>query len=375
MKRIALVFLCLISVAAAMVWRAKSAKAQEGSASPRESAAVAVSIAQVGQRDMQVWLTGIGAVQASETVTVRPRVGGALEEVHFQEGAMVRQGDVLAQIDPRPYRAVLSQAEAKKAQDEAQLANARQALTRAESLIKENAVSRQVLDQAAASAGQLAAQVQADQAAVEAAQLDLDFTTVRAPISGRAGLRMVDAGNLVTASQDGGLVVLTQLQPVSVIFSIPQEKLAALQPHMKPGAEALTVQAMDDDGRTLAEGKLTLVDNRIDEATGNLKLKATFPNDDLALWPGLYVSARVLVDTKRAALVVPAEVVQPGLDGPFAYVVKEDRTVEARQLKPGMTLDGLTLVEDGLRHGERVVRDGQTKLKPGLQVSPTSTEL
>jgi len=230
-------------------------------------------------------------------------------------------------------------------------------------------VSKQVLDQAEAAAGQLEALVNADQAAIDAAQLDLDFTTVRAPISGRTGVRMVDAGNVVTASQTAGLVVLTELQPISVIFTLPQRHLTELQPFMKPDATAPPVHATNDDGTPLDQGTLALVDNQIDNNTGTLRLKATFPNKDFTLWPGQYVSAKVLVETKKGALVVPAEVVQPGLNGPFAYIVKDDETVEVRQLKTGLTQDGLTVIEDGLKAGDRVVRDGQSKLKPGAKVS------
>lgn len=365
-----LIILLIVSAASAYVVRNRanaSAKASgQGSRGPQE---VPVVIAEVVSEDIPIWLEGIGNVQAANTVTVRPRVGGALESVSFTEGAMVKEGDVLAQIDRRPFQSVLSQAEAKKAQDEAQLANARATLSRAESLVKENAISRQLVDQAEAAAGQLEAQVKADQAAIDAAQLDLDFTTVRAPISGRTGVRMVDAGNVVTGSQAEGLVVLTELQPISVIFTLPQRYLAQLRPHMKPGSAELPVQATEDDGTLLDEGVLKLVDNQIDNTTGTLRLKASFPNKDFTLWPGQYLNAKVLVDTMKDAVVVPAEVIQPGLNGPFAYLVKEDETVEVRQVKPGLTLEGLTVIEEGLQPGDRVVRDGQSKLKPGAKVA------
>lgn len=372
MKKVSWFLMTLLALSATSAYvvrnRAGSA-AKGGSPGPRGPQEVPVVITEVLSEDIPIWLEGIGNVQAANTVTVRPRVGGILEKVSFTEGAMVKEGDVLAQIDPRPFESVLAQAKAKKAQDEAQLSNAQATLTRAQSLVKENAISRQLVDQAEASAGQLAAQVKADQAAIDAAQLDLDFTTVRAPISGRTGVRMVDAGNVVTASQTGGLVVLTEMQPISVIFTLPQRHLADLRPHMKPGAPELRVQAVEDDGTLLDEGSLKLVDNQIDNTTGTLRLKASFPNKDFTLWPGQYLNARVLVETKRDAVVVPPEVIQPGLKGPFAYLVKEDQTVEARQVKTGMTMDGLTVIEEGLQPGDRVVRDGQSKLKPGAKVS------
>ncbi|WP_218280140.1 efflux RND transporter periplasmic adaptor subunit [Verrucomicrobium spinosum] len=224
-----LFLLVLVAAGAAVFWRARAsgsgAGAGQAGAKPAGPQAVAVLVAQAESRDVPVWLTGIGSVQAFNTVTVRPRVGGSLDQVNFTEGATVRQGEVLAQIDPRPYRSVLAQAQAKKAQDEAQLTNARLELTRVQSLVKNNAVSQQVLDQSLASVAQLTAMVQADQAAVESAQLDLDFTTVRAPIAGRTGVRLVDAGNVVTANQGAGIVVVTQLKPISLVFTLPQQNL------------------------------------------------------------------------------------------------------------------------------------------------------
>ena len=365
-----LIVLLILSVACVLVWKAR-AKSLAGSSNkgPKGPQVVPVVLVEVTRQDVPVWLEGLGTVQASNTVTVRPRVGGALESVEFTEGAMVKEGDVLARIDARPYESVLAQAKAKKAQDQAQLASAAATLARSQTLVKENAVSRQVLDQSEAAAGQLEALVKADQAAIEAAQLDLDFTTVRAPISGRTGVRMVDKGNIVTAGQAEGLVVLTQLQPISVIFTLPQRHLESLRPHMKPGAPALRVQTEDEAGKLLDEGRLELVDNQIENSTGTLRLKATFPNKDYTLWPGQYVSARVLVETKADAVVVPTEVVQPGLEGPFAYLLKPDQTVEVRQLKAGMTFEGMTVIEEGLSPGDKVVRDGQSKLKPGAKVS------
>lgn len=366
-----LIVLLLLGGLSFLIWQARAkavANAAKGGP-PRGAQVVPVMVAEVSRRDIPVWLEGIGTVQASNTVTVRPRVGGTLETVAFTEGAMVKQGDVLARIDPRPFESVLAQAKAKKLQDEAQLANAAAVLARAQSLVKDNAVSKQLVDQAAAQASQLEALVKADQAAIDAAQLDLDFTEVRAPISGRTGVRKVDAGNVVTANQTEGLVVVTQLQPVSLIFTLPQRDLPSLRAHMKPGAATLKAQAVDDDGSVLDEGTLELVDNLIDESTGTLRLKASFPNQNFSLWPGQYLSGRVLVETKKDSLVVPTEVVQPGLKGDFVYLMKDDSTVEARQVTTGMTLEGMTVIEQGLQAGDRVVREGQNKLKPGMKVS------
>ena len=365
-----LVALLALSAVSFLIWKVHAnTLANAAKTGPRGAQVVPVTLAEATSRDIPVWLQGIGTVQASNTVTVRPRVGGTLESVGFSEGSIVQQGDVLARIDPRPFQSVLSQAQAKKLQDEAQLTNANAALERAQKLAKENAVSQQLLDQAEAAAGQLAAQVKSDQAAIDAAQLDLDFTVVRAPIKGRTGIRRVDAGNEVTASQAEGLVVLTQLQPVTLIFTLPQRDLAALSPHMKPGSPPIKAQAVDEDGKTLDEGTLELVDNQIDDTTGTLRLKASFPNQDYKLWPGQYLSGRVLVETKEDSLVVPTETVQPGLKGSFVYLVKEDQTVEARQVTTGMSFEGMTVIEQGLKPGDRVVREGQNKLKPGAKVS------
>lgn len=375
--RLLLPLLVLLGIVAVVAWRLTAARASAQSATAAAAAAraprsVPVVIADAVERDVPVWLSGIGAVQAYNTVTVRPRVGGTLDSVNFSEGQTVAAGDVIAQIDPRPYRAALDRAIAQKAQYDAQLKNARLELVRIRSLVASNAESRQLLEQNEAAVAQYEALSAGAQAAIDAARLDLDFTTVRAPIAGRTGVRRVDAGNIVTAGQPDGLVVLTQIQPVSVVFTLPQRHLAALRPGaQKAAADAasrLIVQALDDQGGVLADGRLDLVDNQIDAATGTLRLKATFLNASLALWPGQFVSARVLVETRPHAVVVPTPVVQNGLDGPFAYVVTGSNTVEPRPVKPGPVLDGYTLIESGLLPGERVVVDGHAKLKPGSLV-------
>lgn len=371
MKRTRWILLLLMATAAAAAYAWQTRAARERDAKKTTAApSVSVLATKVVTRDVPIWLSGIGTVQAYNTVTVRPRVSGTLEQVTFKEGSLVNKDDVLAQIDPRPYRATLAQAQARKAQTEAQLLNARQELARIQSLLKSNAVSQQSLDQIEATVAQFVATLQETTAAVESAQLDLDFTTVRAPITGHTGIRMLDAGNIVTANQTGGLVTLTQLQPITLVFTLPQQQLAALRPHIKPGDAPLTVQALGDDGVLLDEGKLELVDNQIDTSTGTLRLKARFKNDKFTLWPGQFVSARVLVETRKAMTVVPSEVVQPGLDGPFAYLIKADNTVETRLLKTGLNLDGWTIIEQGLQPGDRVVRDGQSKLKNGAMISP-----
>lgn len=346
-----------------------AAKQEPAAKSAPAPAGVPVVAAVASRQDVPIWLSGLGTVQASRTVTVHPRVNGALEQVNFVEGQAVKAGDILARIDPRPYESALEQARARKAQDEAQLANALRERDRIRELVESNAESRRALDQQEAAVVQYTALVQAGQAAVGAAQLDLDFTTVRSPIAGRTGIRLIDAGNLIPAASGSGIVVVAQLQPVAVVFALPQQHLPALRRRMAADPSPLPVQALAEDGAVLAEGKLELIDNQIDAATGTLRLKALFPNADFSLWPGQFVSARVLVEIQRQAIVVPSQVVQAGLDGPFAYVVKADGTVEARPLKVGPAVAGQTIVTQGLQPGERVVRDGQSKLQPGVRVA------
>lgn len=369
-KRWIVILLLLAGISVTVVMRKKSAAAKADAAKPASPQSVAVIVGEVRRVDVPIWLTGIGAVQAANTVTVRPRVGGALNKVNFTEGALVKEGEIIAEIDPRPYEAALAQAEAKKLQDEASLANARLEETRFSDLLKNDAVSKQQADQSSSSVSQLEALSKADEAAIQAARLDLEFTKVRAPISGRTGVRLVDAGNLVTANQATGLVVITEIQPISVIFTLPQQNLAALSTATKPGAPKLKVEALGEDNKILAEGELELIDNQIDTNTGTLKLKARFANENLTLWPGQFVSARVLVDTRRDSMVVAPEAVQPGLDGTFCYVMKDDHTVEARPVKAGLRVDDGTVIEEGLKAGEKVVVTGHTKLRPGSKVKP-----
>ncbi len=361
-----LIIIIALSVVAVWYFRPKtndSAKAPEG------KKPVPVITMSAEDRDIPIWLTGLGAVQAYNKVTIRPRVGGMLDRIHFTEGQSVKEGDVLAIIDPRPYESLLAQAKAKVAQTSAQLANAVKDMERNDKLVKSGAVSQQILEQLEATVAQITAQKQADVAAMESAQLDLDFTTVKAPIAGKTGMRLIDQGNLVTANQDGGLVVISQFQPISVVFTLPQSNLPAIRKKLTTDAPELTVEALTDEGQVLAEGKLALIDNEIDVNSGTMKLKASFPNADQALWPGQFLSARVLVETRKKAVVIPTQAITAGLNGPFVYVVKTDLTVEPRNVKPGSQVNEITIIEEGLKSGEQVVIDGQSKLQPGASVS------
>ncbi len=279
---------------------------------------VPVVAAAVGQKDVPIYLDGLGTVQAFNSVTIRPRVDGQLETIAFTEGEEVKAGDLLATIDPRPFQSALTQAEAKKRQDEAQFANAQTILTRNTELLKKGALDKQTFDTSKSQADQLQATVQADQAALENAQTQLSYTQIASPIAGRVGVRQVDAGNIVRAGDPNGLVVVTQLQPISVVFTLPQQELPAVLERSGDGA-ALPVRVFDrSNTRPLGEGTLAVIDNQIDQGTGTVKLKATFPNEDQRLWPGQFVNARLLLTTRKDAAVIAASAVQRGPNGTYA---------------------------------------------------------
>ncbi len=328
---------------------------------------VPVEAATAARRDVPVLLQGLGNVQAYNTVTVRPQVDGQLIQVAFTEGQTVRAGEVLARIDPRSYQAALDQALAKKTQDEAQLANARNDLQRYSGLLEHNYSSRQQYDTTRSLVAQLEAAVRGDQAAVDSARVQLGYTTLTAPLEGRAGIRLVDQGNIVRAGDSGGLVTITQMQPISVVFTLPEKTVTRLVKGMT--AEPPPVVVLSRDGKeTLDQGRLTLVDNQIDPATGTIRLKATLPNRDGLLWPGQFVTVRVTVEIRLQALSVPATAVLRGQQGAYAYVIKADGTVEMRPLTVGPIADGMAVIESGIAEGETVVTAGQYRLQPGARV-------
>ena len=329
---------------------------------------VPVIAGNVQQKDLPFYLDGLGTVQALNTVTVRPRVDGELTKVTFVEGQDVKAGDLLAQIDDAPFKAQLQQAEAKKAQDEAILANARLDLERYLDLTKRNVISPQQYDTQKALVAQLEATGKANQATIESAKVQLAYTTIVSPIAGRTGIRQVDQGNIVHPGDQRGLVVITQLQPLSVVFTLPAQNLGETHNQMKQG-EPLKVIAVDRDNKTVIDtGKLTVMDNQIDTATGTILLKATFPNRDMQLWPGQFVNTRLLLSVRKQGLVVPASVIQRGPNGAFAFVIKEDLTVEMRPVTVARIENDQALIDQGLQSGERVVFDGQYKLQPGSRV-------
>ncbi|WP_431858125.1 efflux RND transporter periplasmic adaptor subunit [Azospirillum sp.] len=320
----------------------------------------------VGREDVPIWLDGIGTVQAFNSVTVRVRVDGELQQVAFAEGQTVQAGDVLARIDPRPLQAQLAQAEAKKAQDEAQLANARRDLER--NLNLREYASKQTVDTQRAQVAQFEALVRSDDAAIETVKVQLGYTTITAPIGGRIGIRGVDQGNIVRASDQNGLATITQVQPISVLFTLPEQALPQVLDAQAAGV--VKVVALDRAGRApLGEGTLAVVDNQIDTGTGTVRLKAVFPNEPQRLWPGQFVNVRLLAAVRKGGTVVPASVVQRGPQGTYAYVIKEDQTVEQRPVKVARSEDTRALVDEGLSPGERVVVDGQYRLQPGARVA------
>lgn len=332
------------------------------------SPAIPVEAASVKRQDVPVLMSNIGAVQAYQSVLVRPRVDGTIQQFMFTEGQDVKAGDKLALIDPRPYQTALDQALAKKAADQAQLANAERDLTRYANLARSDFASRQQLDTQQAVVAQLQATIAGDEAAAAAARLNVEYSHIVSPIDGRTGLRMVDAGNLVHASDSTGIVSIAQIHPIAVVFTLPQEQLPQIQASMARGT--LPVQAFTQDGRTqLSAGKLLTIDNSIDPATGTIKLKAEFANTDDKLWPGQFVNARLQVDTLKGALTVPSIAIQRGPAGLFVYVIKPDGTVA---MQPAETVqdDGQTaVIARGLDEGAQVVVNGMSRLQNGSHVS------
>lgn len=328
---------------------------------------IPVSVATAGQADFTVLLSGLGTVQAFNTVTAKSRVDGEIVKIAFKEGDIVNPGDLLAQIDPRPYRAALDQANAKKAQDEATLQNAQLDLQRYQTLARQDFASRQQLDTQQATVAQQTALVQADQAAVENAQTQLGYTDIRAPIGGRVGFRLADQGNIVTAAGQNGIVTIAQLQPISVLFTLPETQINRVSDAMKRGNVVVTAFSADG-GRQLAQGTLAVINNQVDVSTGVIQLKATFANNDNALWPGQSVSVKVLVDTLRNVVVVPQSAVQHGQQGLWAYVVNDQQRVEAKPIEVGESNSDSAVVTRGLRPGERVVSAGQYRLQNGAAV-------
>ncbi len=320
-------------------------------------------------QDVPIYLDGLGTVQASATVTVKPQVDGKLVEVNFTEGQDVTAGTVLARIDPRAYQALLDQAVAKKAQDQASLANARLDSARYAKLAATAYTSAQQADTARSTVDQLAAQVNGDQAQIDTARVNLGYTTITAPIDGRIGIRQVDVGNIVHATDTNGICVITTLKPISVIFTLPQQSLRLVTQAMADAPPEVLALPQDNTNEVLDRGTLTVLDNQVDPATGTIKLKATFPNPRLRLWPGAFANVRLKIETRKGVITVPPVAVQRGPSGTYAYVVKVDNTVMRRAVKVSHEDQTVAIISDGLTEGERVVTDGASRLSEGSKVS------
>jgi multidrug efflux system membrane fusion protein len=332
---------------------------------------VPVTIATVQRRDFPVYLTGLGTVQGFNTVVVRTRVDGQIDRIAFKEGQMVKKGDLLAHIDPRPFQAALDQATAKKRQDEANLANADLDLQRYTRLGE--FATRQQTDTQRSTVQQLTAQIAADEAAISNAQTQLDYTNIQAPITGVTGFRQVDQGNIVNASTQTGIVTIAQIEPIAVIFTAPEEQLPQIKDALAAGSPKVIAYSTDGK-RVLSEGTLALINNQVDTTSGTIRLKAIFENKDHVLWPGQSVSTRLLVSTLKGAVVVPDDAVKHGTDGLYAYSVNTENKAELRKIKIGKSIDGQTVVEDGLAPGERVIIAGQYRVQPGSAVTTTVAE-
>ena len=363
----------LVSAAlAGVAWFVRARRAAPPTAPDAKAAAgarvVSVATAKVTRQDVPIWLEGIGNVTAFFRVTVKPQVDGRLDKVFFKEGQPVKKNDLLAQIDPRPFTIQLESAQAALARDQANLKNAQVNVDRYQKLAQDNLITQQQLTDQQATVAQLQAQLQGDQATIDSARLNLDYARIRTPISGRVGLRLVDQGNIIHASDPNGLVVITQLQPIAVIFTLPEDQLLSVREAM--GGEPLVVEALSRDGeRSLGDGELSVIDNEINQATATVRLKAIFQNPDHRLWPNQFVKARVKLKTRKGALVVPAAVVQHGPQGTFAYVVGPDSTVAVRELKVISVEGEQAIIGKGLEADDVVVVSGQAQLRPGARVS------
>jgi len=371
---VAVVLLAVLGAAIFLIrWRGRPGTPGSPGGGPEaaspDARVVPVIAVPVAQRDVPIYIEGLGTVVASNTVTVKSQVDGRLDRVVFKEGQEVKKGDLLAQIDPRSFELQLHQAEAALARDKAQLRGRQLSLDRNTNLRKEGLASQQQVDDDRASVDQLTATTQSDLVQIESARLLLSYARITSPIDGITGVRLIDPGNIVHPSDPSGIVVITQIDPIAVLFSLPQDDLPRVSKQMAEGP--LTVEARGRDGEAvLARGEITLIDNQINQTTATIRLKATFANAAKALWPNQFVKARVLLMTRKAALVVPAAVVQRGPQGTFAYVVGPDQKAALRPVQVESIEGDVALIADGLKAGEQVVTDGQHQLRPGSRVAP-----
>jgi len=350
----------------------RTVQQNSNSTKPRSIPAIPVVVATAKKGNQPIYLTGLGSVTAYYTVTLRTRVDGEMFRVAVSEGQLVAAGDLIAEIDPRPFQVQLEQAEGQSERDKATLANARIDLARYTALYSEDSIPKQQLDTQVSLVKQLEATVKSDQAAIDSAKLNLIYTRITSPINGRIGLRQVDPGNIVHATDQNGLAIITQLQPIAVIFSIPQDSIKPVMKKLHAGQQ-LRVDAYDRDLKNkIATGSLATIDNQVDLNTGTVRFKAVFANEDNALFPNQFVNARLLLDVKRNTVLVPAGAVQRGPKGTFVYVVNSDDTVDTRDVSVGPIERDIASIDQGLAANEVVVTEGVDKLQPGMKVQPSS---
>ena len=352
---------------AVAVTRTSALRSAPAPQAPTAPAAVAVVAALVQSHDVPIYLRGVGTVIAYNNVLIRSQITGQLVKISFHQGQPVKNGDVLAQIDPRPYQAELDQAIANRDRDQAHLENAKIDLNRYTELAKQRSIAQQLADSQKAIVAQLVAIVKSDEAIIESAKVNLGYTNLTSPIDGVTGIRQIDIGNIIHPTDVNGLVDVTQIEPISLIFTLPEADFVPIQERMSQGP--VTVFVDSQDGKQLDKGRLNLVDNQIIQTAGTIRLRAEFPNQKHLLWPGQLVNARLLLDTRHDGLTVPASVVQQGPKGAYAYVIKPDNTVEIRPITVAQISDGQALINSGLKANERVVVDGQYKLQPGIPVT------
>jgi len=359
---VALAMCCLFSLACS----SSDSKQKAQAAAPRS---VSVAVATVQKQDVPVYLTGLGSATAFNTANIKSRVDGQIMQVNFKEGQNVKQGDLLIVIDPRPFQVQLEQMQAQLFKDQATLRDAKLNLDRYTTLIPSGAIAQQQVDTQKATVDQLDGQVRTDQAQIDSAKLQIVYCHITAPFTGRVGLRQVDPGNIVHAADTNPMLILTQLQPIAVIFTLPEDQLQSVSKHMKNST--LEVDAFSRDDQTkLATGKLLTIDNQIDQTTGTAKLKAVFSNEDNQLWPNQFVNANLLLETRKGSTVIPTAAILRGPQGTFVYALKPDKTVEARNVGISLTQGNISVVTSGLNPGDTVVTDGQDKLQTGSRVEP-----
>jgi len=362
-----LTFALAVAIAAGLTsCSSQSTKSARASAPPP---AVPVGVATVKQGDFNVYITGLGSVQAFNTVSLKTRIDGQIMQVNFREGQDVKAGDLLIVIDPRPYQVALEQAQANLARDEANLHNAKVQYDRNKVLYEEGVIAKQDLDTLEASFGQYDGTIQGDKVAIDNAKLNLAYCYIKSPVNGRVGLRQVDPGNYVTAASGTTMIVVTQLHPISLVFTIPEDQLQQVAQRMKQGTLEVDAYSRDDQQK-LATGTLLTINNQIDQTTGTVQLKATFDNPDNALWPNQFVNAHLLLETRKNAVTAPASALQRGPDGTYTYVVDANNIVQMRPVQIALTQGSTVVIASGLQAGDRVVTDGQEKLSAGMRVAP-----